>query len=547
MPLQPYWAPTGKLLVPIGTQTLVGDIVSGAGILPGTVVTSITVITGTMGAYLELTLSQTPGTFAAGYVPSGVTNHGFTSASLLTGLNIGYTSTITFRRLTLSKVVIDALSSPDQTVSFKEDVKGWVSFKSFFPENALSLASNYHTVLGGRLYKHHDENAYRNNFYGVDYNSSVNVILNDGPGSVKSFHTLDYEGSQSRAEGIRTVEVTGVEYAGGVNDGRYFFFEESDMNSLLNQSDSAIWSAVGAGTAIGNPEKAVVMKQYRNNILIHSGLTMLWDNNESASTSSPSGGPTKGFGRRTMPDGSWGAISNLGDYEVGDIITTQSQENSVSHFNMTPKDGWYVSGIETDKQEGNIHEFIEKEGKWFNYIKGIDSDITPETDFGAFDIQGIGFLKQTITSDNSLEYQDNVSGSGYSISLIESYGWDWLNNIMEFDGPINASLQIGDIIYYQEASNTTTLGGFDVINTNEIVKFGQVTEITSNTVTMDETVFGSANIQDPTHGAFIFFAKNHATNTSSLVGYFADVKFENNSTDKIELFSVGSEITESSK
>ena len=43
------------------------------------------------------------------------------------------------------------------------------------------------------------------------------------------------------------------------------------------------------------------------------------------------------------------------------------------------------------------------------------------------------------------------------------------------------------------------------------------------------------------------FAKNHVANTSSLLGYFADVKFENNSIDKIELFSVGSEVTESSK
>ena len=46
---------------------------------------------------------------------------------------------------------------------------------------------------------------------------------------------------------------------------------------------------------------------------------------------------------------------------------------------------------------------------------------------------------------------------------------------------------------------------------------------------------------------YIMFAKNHTANTSSLLGYFADVKFENNSTDKIELFSVGSEVTESSK
>jgi len=43
------------------------------------------------------------------------------------------------------------------------------------------------------------------------------------------------------------------------------------------------------------------------------------------------------------------------------------------------------------------------------------------------------------------------------------------------------------------------------------------------------------------------FAKNQAINTSSLLGYYADVKFENNSRTKAELFSVGSEISESSK
>ena len=115
---------------------------------------------------------------------------------------------------------------------------------------------------------------------------------------------------------------------------------------------------------------------------------------------------------------------------------------------------------------------------------------------------------------------------------------------MEFDSPINASLQIGDIIYYQQT--ITSLGGFNTINSNDIIKFGQVTARTSRTMTVDDTVFPGGT-PDPYHGAFILFAKNHTVNTSSLIGYFADVKFENNSTEKIELFSVGSEITESSK
>ena len=86
-----------------------------------------------------------------------------------------------------------------KTVSFKEDVKGWVSFKSFVPEFGISMASNYHTMKAGRLYKHHDEGKDRNTFYNDDLvSSSVNVIFNEGPGSIKSFHTLNYEGSQSK-------------------------------------------------------------------------------------------------------------------------------------------------------------------------------------------------------------------------------------------------------------------------------------------------------------------------------------------------------------
>ena len=39
-------------------------------------------------------------------------------------------------------------------------------------------------------------------------------------------------------------------------------------------------------------------------------------------------------------------------------------------YNLQNKLGWYVSEIKTDQDVGGINEFIEKEGKWFNYIKG---------------------------------------------------------------------------------------------------------------------------------------------------------------------------------
>ena len=87
-------------------------------------------------------------------------------------------------------------SSYNETISFKEDVNGWNTRKSFIKENGLSLNNIYYTFKNGEIWSHNNET--RNNFYGVQYNSSVKFIFNDAPGSVKSFKTLNYEGTQAR-------------------------------------------------------------------------------------------------------------------------------------------------------------------------------------------------------------------------------------------------------------------------------------------------------------------------------------------------------------
>jgi hypothetical protein len=47
--------------------------------------------------------------------------------------------------------------------------------------------------------------------------------------------------------------------------------------------------------------------------------------------------------------------------------------------------------------------------------------------------------------------------------------------------------------------------------------------------------------------SFIMFSKNKNANLTSLKGYYANARFENNSKEKAELFAVSSEIVESSK
>ncbi len=164
------------------------------------------------------------------------------------------------------------------TVSYSEDVKGWVSFKTFYtgyqgPESGLSVSTKYFTFNRGYLYEHYRSNSY-NSFYGNLNQSEVEVILNDGPGTVKDFKTLNYEGSQARY--------------------------------LL-----------------------------------------------------PSGG--------------------------GDPLATDATE-----FVQNSSSGWYAYNVVTDLSKGKVLEFVKKENKWYNYIKGNDTLLES---LGNLHVQGLGLAE----------------------------------------------------------------------------------------------------------------------------------------------------------
>jgi hypothetical protein len=82
----------------------------------------------------------------------------------------------------------------DKTVSYKEMVNGWPTFKGFVAESGTSLNNVYYTLKNGIIWSHDNEE--RNTFYGGTLQeSSVKFIFNDMPSKVKNFKTLFYEGS----------------------------------------------------------------------------------------------------------------------------------------------------------------------------------------------------------------------------------------------------------------------------------------------------------------------------------------------------------------
>jgi hypothetical protein len=111
----------------------------------------------------------------------------------------------------------------------------------------------------------------------------------------------------------------------------------------------------------------------------------------------------------------------------------------------------------------------------------------------------------------------------------------------------NVSLQVGDTIYYCPSNPT---GGFDMVNMQDVTVIGELIEIGNSQLVCHTNVPLSfpptvRNADYP--GDFIMFSKENEANLSSLLGYVAEVEFSNNSTGKVELFSIGAEVSESSK
>jgi hypothetical protein len=99
------------------------------------------------------------------------------------------------------------------------------------------------------------------------------------------------------------------------------------------------------------------------------------------------------------------------------------------------------------------------------------------------------------------------------------------NTVLTFPVSLNTSLQVGDVVYY--------------LTENEAIKeIGPCVAITNTTVECDTT----GDISELLNTSFIFFGKDNQINTSGLIGYYAEVKFVNETTEYAELFAVNSEI-----
>jgi len=93
-----------------------------------------------------------------------------------------------------------------KTLSFDEEINGWVSFFTYKPTQMFSMINKYYTTGGSttvnttELYQQYYSNAPTPNdtrglFYGTRKPSNITFVFNVQPDAMKNFNTISYEGS----------------------------------------------------------------------------------------------------------------------------------------------------------------------------------------------------------------------------------------------------------------------------------------------------------------------------------------------------------------
>ena len=139
--------------------------------------------------------------------------------------------------------------SGDESVAFKENVKGWPTRLSFAPEFAVSLNNEYYTIKDSELWEH--SNSTRSNFYGTQEDTTVTVLINDAPSSIKNFKTLSYEGDEGWDATVDTDQQDGAVSTWQKREGLYYNFISGKATTVSNMDTSEL-AVQGLGDSVGD-------------------------------------------------------------------------------------------------------------------------------------------------------------------------------------------------------------------------------------------------------------------------------------------------------
>ena len=147
-----------------------------------------------------------------------------------------------------------------RTLSYSDDVKGWPSFYSFFPDYMCGMNGFFYTWNGGDLYRH-NTNPSRNTYYGVFSPSTITSVFNFEPMTIKLFKTMSYESDDSW-----TCTSLFSDLGNGSMLNTFFEEKEGEWFTFLRENAGTLdfrdrsTNGIGICTNIAGPPAAVVIE-----------------------------------------------------------------------------------------------------------------------------------------------------------------------------------------------------------------------------------------------------------------------------------------------
>lgn len=138
---------------------------------------------------------------------------------------------------------------PNYTLTYNERSKGWPSFYSYLPDWMIGMNNYFYTFKSGNLYRH-NVNSVRNQFYGVNYSSTIQSVFNDSPLVNKLFKTLNIEGDDTWSATLSTdLQSGGFALASYFEkkEQSYFAFIRNSGTVPASPSEYALRSVNGIG------------------------------------------------------------------------------------------------------------------------------------------------------------------------------------------------------------------------------------------------------------------------------------------------------------
>jgi len=135
------------------------------------------------------------------------------------------------------------------TVCFDEATNGWPTRKSFIPEFAISMNNTYYSYNNGELWQHDSSDVPYNNFYGSQYNSTIQLEINDDPSIIKNYKTLGYEGTKNWTAKVVTDQQKSDTISFKEKENKYFAFVNGEKKDVDN-IDAKNFNFQGIGNSV---------------------------------------------------------------------------------------------------------------------------------------------------------------------------------------------------------------------------------------------------------------------------------------------------------